>query len=233
MDILITGANRGLGLSFVKTGLEKGHRIFAGLRTEASKSNPLKELQKMYAGQLHFIKLDVTNEQDVIEAVKTVQEKTSSIDVIINNAGILLDRDKTIETLHLEACETAFAVNTLGPMRIVKHFLPLLRKGKNQSIINISSDSASLAKAGTNDYPYGLSKAALNMFTQKLHLSLKEEGIRVLAIHPGWMKTDMGGEEAPLNPLDVAANIFKYLDHEKSLKIPHTFINHFGKPMDL
>lgn len=234
MKILVTGANRGLGLSFVKTGLEKGHHIFAGVRSLVdSASTHLKELQKMYEGNLHIVALDVTDEQEIEKAVTIIEEITPSLDVIINNAGILNERDSTIEALDIKACTEAFDLNTLGPLRVVKHFLPLLRKGEKQSIINISSDSASLTNAYSNDYPYGLSKVALNMLSEKLNVYLKEEAIQVLAIHPGWMNTDMGGEQAPLNPLDAASRIFQMITREKEIESPHTFIDYTGKPMEL
>lgn len=105
--------------------------------------------------------------------------------MIINNAAILNGRGTSIEDLDIEAIKLAFDVNTLGPARVIKHFLPLLKKGENQSIINISSEGGSLTNAYSGDYPYGLSKAALNMLSEKLHVALKNEGIQVLSVHQG------------------------------------------------
>ncbi|PWK03347.1 short subunit dehydrogenase [Bacillus sp. VMFN-A1] len=120
--------------------------------------------------QLEILHLDVTDEESVREAARNVGE---SLDVIINNAAILNGRGTSIEDLDIEAIKLAFDVNTLGPARVIKHFLPLLKKGENQSIINISSEGGSLTNAYSGDYPYGLSKAALNMLSEKLHVALK------------------------------------------------------------
>lgn len=234
MNILVTGANRGLGLSFIKVGLENGHHMFAGVRKMKDSSiNHLKELQKMYENRLNIVELDVTDENSVKEAAEHIEKTTDQLDCIINNAGMLNERDSIIEELDIEACMTAFNINTLGPIRVIKHFLRLLRNGDNQSIINISSDSASLTNAYSNDYPYGLSKVALNMLSEKLSVYLKDENIQVFSVHPGWMKTDMGGEHAPLNPVDSASQIFKIIEQDKPIKSPHTFIDYTGKTMDL
>src|SRR5690625_487948 len=201
MNILVTGANRGLGLSLTKVGLDYGHHIYAGVRNTGDETiKQLKELQKMFPDQLNIIQLDVTLENSVIQALNCVENNTDALDCIINNAGMLNARESSIESLDIDACLAAFEINTLGPVRVIKHFLPLLRKGNRQSIINISSDAASLTHAYSGDYPYGLSKAALNMLSEKLQVYLKDEDIQVYSVHPGWMKTDMGGDQAPINP---------------------------------
>lgn len=234
MNILVTGANRGLGLSLTKVGLDNDHQIYAGVRnTEEETIQQLKELQKMFTEQLQIIQIDVTNEDSVRRAVNEIKRTTKSIDCIINNAGILNAREMTIEELDIGACMTAFDINALGPTRIIKHFLPLLRKGNNQSIINISSDAASLTNAYSDDYPYGLSKVALNMLTEKLHVYLKDDDIQVVSIHPGWMKTDMGGMNAQLNPIESAEGIFEIIHRKKAIESPYAFADYRGKPMEI
>lgn len=231
---MITGANRGLGLSLTKVGLDHGHMIFAATRnTDEQATMQLRELQKMYPNKLHIVQLDVTSEESVMQASQAVEAITDSLDGLINNAGMLNEREKTIEELDIEACMLAFDINTLGPVRVVKHFIPLLKKGKEQSLINISSDSASLTNAYSGDYPYGMSKAALNMLTEKLHVTLKDEGIQVLSIHPGWMRTDMGGENAALNPIESAEGIFKIIHRKKTIESAYAFVDHYGRPMEI
>lgn len=231
MKILITGANRGLGLQLVTVGLEKGHNVFAGVRDmHGSKMQELTELKAQYANQLEIIHVDVTSEQSVIEAVSSVD---GSVDVLINNAAILNEREKTIEDLDLDACMLAFDINTLGPVRVIKHFLPLLKNGKNQSIINISSEAGSLTNAYRGDYPYGMSKSALNMLTEKLHVTLKDEDIQVLSVHPGWMRTDMGGEHATTDPADTAERIYRLIHREVPIDSEFVFIDYEGKPMSI
>jgi len=231
MKILITGANRGLGLQLAKVGLEKGYDVFASVRDmSASKIQELTELKEQYNNQLEIVHLDVTSEKSVRAATSKLN---GSLDVIINNAAILNEREKNIEDLDLDACQLAFDINTLGPIRVIKHFLPLLKNGKNQSIINISSESGSLTNAYSGDYPYGLSKAALNMLSEKLHVTLKDEDIQVLSIHPGWMHTDMGGEHAPTDPADTATSIYRLIHREVPIDSEFVFIDYQGNPMSI
>nr|WP_253705601.1 SDR family oxidoreductase [Bacillus velezensis] len=231
MDILITGANRGLGLGFVEVGLEKGYRVFAGVRDpNEQKRTQSTKLKEKNSNQLEILHLDVTDEESVREAARNVGE---SLDVIINNAAILNGRGTSIEDLDIEAIKLAFDVNTLGPARVIKHFLPLLKKGENQSIINISSEGGSLTNAYSGDYPYGLSKAALNMLSEKLHVALKNEGIQVLSVHPGWVRTDMGGMIAPTHPKETAEDIYNLINRQVRIDSEFVFVDYQGKPMSI
>ncbi|MCT2537888.1 SDR family oxidoreductase [Aquibacillus koreensis] len=232
MNILITGANRGLGLAMAAYGVENGHHVYAGVRDpEGNASEALRDLQAKHAESLEILKLDVTSEDSVVEA--SSQLKNKQLDVIVNNAGLLNEREHTVEELDLEACMLAFDVNTLGPIRVVKHFLPLLEQGEKQSIINVSSEAASLTNSYSGDYPYGMSKVALNMLTEKLHVYLKEKDIQVLSVHPGWMKTDMGGEKAPTNPADTAEGIFALMERKVTVDSKYQFVDYLGNPMDI
>lgn len=232
MNILLTGANRGLGYYLTKIGLEKGHKMFAGIRDKTPETTQLLlMLKEEYQDKLSMIEIDVTEESTISGAVQFLKEKDEKVDVIINNAGILLQRDKNIEDLDLDEVMRSFDINTLGPIRIIKHFLPLLMQGENQSIINISSEAGSITNAYNPDYPYGMSKVALNMLSEKLNVYLKEKDINVFAIHPGWMKTDMGGKKAPTDPSDTASNIFKIIERKVEVTSKYVFIDHKGKPM--
>ncbi|WP_058308362.1 SDR family oxidoreductase [Gracilibacillus massiliensis] len=240
MKVFVTGANRGLGLSLVKSGLERGHIIFAAVRSLADKQiDDLQQLKDKYEGQLRIIHMDVTNEKSVEHAAEAVKLTDQYLDVIINNAAILNERDKTIEELDIHACLQAFDVNTLGPLRVVKHFLPVLRmerqrkKVNNQAIINISSEAGSLSNAYSGDYPYGMTKVALNMLTEKLKVYLKDDQINVISIHPGWMKTDMGGNNAPKLPKDTADNIFAIIENGLEIEQRFAFLDDTGNPMDI
>ncbi|MCT8138050.1 SDR family oxidoreductase [Anaerobacillus sp. CMMVII] len=230
MNILVTGANRGLGYTLVKLGLEKGHTLYAGVRSLDQK--PLKELKDVYEDRLHLIQLEVTNEDSVATAAKALAEHGTTLDVLINNAAVLEERDQSIEDLDIHACMKSFDINTLGPIRVVKCFLPLVKLGQKQAIVNISSNAGSLTNAYSGDYSYGLSKAALNMFSEKLRHNLKEDNIRVFSIHPGWMKTDMGGTNAQLEPLESAVGIYDIV--EQKLEIPNeaVYIDYQGQRMD-
>ncbi|MCM3110986.1 SDR family oxidoreductase [Lederbergia lenta] len=234
MRILITGANRGLGYFLTKLGLEKGHIIVAGVRSlEVSAIRLLVPLQEMYKEKLEIVQLDVTNEQSVLFAAESAKEKGKQIDSIINNAGVLLERDKSIEELDIEECMKTIDINTLGPMRVIKHFLPLLEQGEKQSIINITSEAGSLTNAYSGDYPYGISKVALNMFSEKLNVYLRGKDIHVFAVHPGWMRTDMGGEQAPTDPTDTAEGIYDMIERNVTINGQYVFVDFKGQPMKI
>ncbi|KIL43053.1 SDR family oxidoreductase [Jeotgalibacillus campisalis] len=233
MNIFITGANRGLGYALVQKGLIEGHRIFAGVRTLDSTSG--KELIKQMetTDQLIVLQVDVTNEDSVVHAKEKILAHSGSLDVIINNAGTLLEVESEIEELDIEACRQSFDVNTLGPLRVIKHLLPLLKKGSQPSILNISSDAGSLTNANGGNYPYGMSKAALNMLGEKLDRSLKEEDIQVLSIHPGWLRTDMGGQKAALDPMEPTDGIFRMLERKIHVSEGSRFVDFKGNKMNV
>jgi len=124
-------------------------------------------------------------------------------------------------------------VNLYGPMRVVKHFLPLLFKGANQTIINISSDAGSMTNAYGGDYPYAISKAALNIFTKQIKSYVQNRNINVYAVHPGWIKTDMGGERAPGSPEETANNLMDIIEKKKIIEDSLFFIKHDGESMKI
>lgn len=230
MNFLITGANRGLGFYLAEAALKKGHCVYA---TKRSSEGELTALKEQYSDQLRIITLDVQDEATIKQAAEQMKQNQETLDVIINNAAILNEREKTIEELDIEASAVALDINVLGPMRIVKHFLPLIKKRDTASIVNISSDAGSLTNAYAGDYPYGISKAALNMFSEKLQAYLNEEGVQIFSIHPGWMRTDMGGEAAALDPAESAEKIIHLALREKRIESQFTYMDRDGNPMDI
>jgi NAD(P)-dependent dehydrogenase (short-subunit alcohol dehydrogenase family) len=231
MRILITGANRGLGLALSQVGSERGHQILAGVR-DLHKSKESLTNSELYKS-ITLLPLDVINEESVSLAAKSVKEKFGSIDAIINNAGVLLERDKQIEELDLDQMKVTFEVNFFGPIRVVKHFLPLLMMGDRSSIINISSEAGSITNAYGGDYAYATSKTALNMFSQQLSKYVSGSNINVYSIHPGWIKTDMGGDRAPGDPIETAKGIFDIIERKRVIDSKNVFISHDGYPMPL
>jgi NAD(P)-dependent dehydrogenase (short-subunit alcohol dehydrogenase family) len=231
MRILITGANRGLGLALSQIGAERGHQILAGVRNIQKSEESLTQ-SEIYKS-ISLLPLDVTDEESVSSAANTVKENFGTIDAIINNAGVLLERDKQIEDLDLDQVKVTFDVNFFGPIRVVKHFLPLLMMGDRASIINISSEAGSMSNAYAGDYAYASSKTALNMFTQQLNHYVKTKKINVYSIHPGWIKTDMGGVRAPGDPMDTAKGIFDIIEGKREIGSQNVFISYVGQPMPL
>lgn len=229
MNILVTGANRGLGLSFVVESVSRGHHVWAGVRSEGSRTEQLQALQAEHPEHINIVALDVTDEASVQAAAAQIAEADGHLDGVINNGAILVARDSDIEQLDFADVKRSFEINTFGPMLVVKHMLPLLRKGSQQSIINISSESGSFTNAYGRDFPYALSKTALNMFSTQMYKELAPQGYQVLAIHPGWMRTDMGGPNAIGTPDESAARIMDIIERKVAIDDDVVFIDIHGK----
>ncbi len=194
---LITGANRGIGLEFVRQLLVRGGHVFAGVRNPDQASD-LQQLATEYPKTLSILALETRNADHLQVAVQRVQDLTGELNLLVNNAGILpsgesigeLNADQMLETLH---------VNSVAPTLIVQAFRGLLKAGKPAVIVNMSSGLASLTDTTTASSPsYRASKAAQNMFTRVLANGLSADGVIVVAMDPGWVKTDMGGTGAQL-----------------------------------
>jgi NAD(P)-dependent dehydrogenase (short-subunit alcohol dehydrogenase family) len=232
MNIIITGAGRGLGYELVAEALKRGHGVIAGVRRPAQEQTALSQLAETYGDKLTIAALDVTDETGIAALAASLQEQGRTLGAIINNAAVLSARDTSIEALDFQDMLTTMDINLYGPMRVVKHFLPLLTEPEC-SIINISSEAGSITNAYPNDYPYGISKTALNMFSQQLHVYVKERGIQVLSVHPGWMHTDMGGAEAPTNPNHSAEGILDLIEKRTTPEGHFMFVDYTGKDMKI
>ncbi|KAI8051899.1 4-dihydrotrisporin dehydrogenase [Gilbertella persicaria] len=205
---VITGASRGIGLEFVRQIAAKGNTVFACARNPDASEG----LQKLVDNKKVFsVKLDTTNEESLKAAVKEIEKHASEgIDVLINNAGIGSKSSINPETVSKSDLLKTFETNVCGTSEATQAFLPLLRKrgqDKVKKIVNISSILGSLAKineinpnGGVVDY--NISKTALNMLTRVTAHVLEKENFIVYASHPGWVKTDMGGDGAPVEPQD-------------------------------
>lgn len=231
MNILITGANRGLGLALTTEAVKRGHTVFAGVRIPQKQSDALNHLRSLFLNQVQLLQVDVADESTCQAASEKLKAENITLDVMINNAGILDERSKTIEEIDIEKVEHTFDINLFGPMRVVKHFLPLLYKGPDSTVINISSEAGSFQNAYGGDYPYALSKSALNMFSEQLRKFLKNDEVSVYAVHPGWIKTDMGGEKAPGTPEESAHGILDIIEKKAKITSNSSFINFKGEAM--
>ncbi|MEX2415901.1 MAG: SDR family oxidoreductase [Paenibacillaceae bacterium] len=233
MNLLITGANRGLGFELTAVASARGHRVLAGIRSLESSREKIIELQKRYPNQITIVPLDTSEEHSVMYAASQVNLRESHIDGIINSAAILLGREQKLEELSFEDMDSSFRTNLYGPMMVIKYFLPLLLKGSQQSIINISSESGSFSNAYGGDYPYALTKSALNMFSAQLHQQLTPLGFQVFAVHPGWIRTDMGGNQAPDDAAVSAKGIVDLIERKIQVNNDVTFIDFRGQPMPI
>ncbi|XP_029986373.1 uncharacterized protein LOC115421464 [Sphaeramia orbicularis] len=218
-SVLVTGSSRGIGLQLVKELAERSDRparIIATARDPAS-STALQEISKAYQG-VHMVTLDVNSQESISSAVQEVQSIVGSegLSCLINNAAINISTD--LNTVTPDAMMTTFQVNSVSPLFVTKAFLPLLQTSASQStgmglhraaVINISSILGSIQAnwgetAAFKAYAYRTSKAALNMLTRCLAVDLGPKGIVCMSLHPGWVKTDMGG---PLAELTVEESV--------------------------
>ncbi len=227
-SVLITGAARGLGLCFTRKYLKDGFLVFAGSRD--LKAASLMELQKEYPDTLIPLMLEVTDTEAVAAAARTVAGYTAKLDIIINNAAVHNSSSfEILEKADIDDCLMVYDINSLGPLRVVKEFLPFLRSNPGAKVINISSESGSISTCGRDkEFDYCMSKAALNMASKLLSNYLKKDQVIVLAVHPGWMRTDMGGSKATLDPYETACRLVELFESRKDLEGP-VFIDNQGK----
>ncbi|CAM0141416.1 hypothetical protein VKS41_003875 [Umbelopsis sp. WA50703] len=225
----VTGASRGLGLEFVSQLQLAGHTVIAAARKpEASEG-----LQKLVDNkQVYSLALDTLDPKSIDSVVQKVNEiAPEGVDVLINNAGVTAPTGST--TLKASASDyvRVFETNVVGTALVTQKLLPALQKKKERKIFNISSilGSVELTYAGANA-PYGVSKAAENMYTKTLAEDLKSDNFTVLAIHPGWVQTDMGGNSAPLQPKESIAGMLSVFD-KASPKITGKFLDYQGKEL--
>ncbi len=196
--ILITGANRGLGSA---TGIqlsEQGHHVIFTARN-TQKLNTLKKQLSHQNLSVDFIPLDVSDTDSIIEAYHKIASHYSQIDTLINNAGIYTSSTVDITTVNEQTILDAFNTNTLGPLKITQQFLPLIKQSPEGIIVNVSSGMGAIVEMDGGSPAYRISKTALNATTKLLHHELYEQGVKVNAVCPGWVRTDMGGPSATLS----------------------------------
>ena len=202
-QLFLTGANRGIGLALVQEALRRNYGVFAGVR-HPEHARALQSLARTFSDQLMIVPIDVTDHASIQAAADKVAVKTKSMDLIINNAGIFPRRER-LENLKPQTMLQAFHVNSGGPMMVLQQFRRFLKNGSK--VLNMSSQLGSITLHMSNHYSYNSSKAALNMLTRIVASELRPAGIVVVAVHPGWVQTDMGGSSAPLRPEESAKGI--------------------------
>lgn len=205
--VLVTGAAGGLGICLVREYLLRGYRVFGADIVRRPETD---QLEEELGGSFRFFETDVADTASVARLAEQVSAETDSLDILVNAAGILRPESECLlESFDVDGSRKLFDVNALGPLRITKAFIGLLRRGDEKLLVNISSEAGSMTSHADyiNRYDYCMSKAALNIQSVILQRYLKPEGIRVLLFNPGWMHTQMGGPDAPVDPADSARGI--------------------------
>ena len=193
---VVTGANRGIGFEIAKELAEKGFQVI--LTARDAKKGVLAAKQLAITGlPVEFMQLDVSTDKSISKFAKMFSKKFDHLDVLVNNAGILLDEGNTTLDVPREVIKKTLETNLYGPFLLSQAMLPWLLRSEDCRIINISSGLGSLSDAVPGYPAYSISKTALNGLTVKMAADLKDRGIKVNAVSPGWVKTRMGGDEAP------------------------------------
>lgn len=221
-NIVITGASRGIGLALVRQ-FSAENFVYALCRSEF----PIGELND----NIKVVKLDVTDESAIINFANKLNDEQVAINLLINNAGISgSDEDGNIKT-DMQSVIEAFASNTVGPMVLTLHMSIALRRAKNPVMIAISSrmgTHAMLDGYNAQEWPYSASKAALSFAVSTF--AINEPTIKSISVHPGWVKTSMGGPDADMEPIDSALGIKKLYETIDSLESGKMY-NYDGKLM--
>ena len=206
-NIFITGGNRGIGRGLVEEFSKDNNVIFSARNTEKAQLI----IDTLGGKNIDYVIMDVGDSESVQKGIKNLKSKISSVDVLINNAGILIPGLKhkidAIDTDDDSIMET-FNINTVGALRVCKAVIPLMPP--KSRIINISSGMGQMEGMGTGSLAYRLSKSALNAMTIVLSQELMVKSIKVNAICPGWVQTDMGGYDATLTVNESADSIKKF-----------------------
>ena len=219
--VLVTGANRGIGLELVRQMLDQGHTVHATYRTSIG------GLEALACSALHCHRMDVRNPDEVASVFETI---ATPLDVLINNAGVADGRWSSLTEIDFDIVSDVLEINAVAPVRVTQAALPLLVDGGGV-VAMITSLMGSIEDCMSGrSYAYRASKTALNMFTTAMKNELQAQGVSVVLIHPGWVETDMGGPNAPLQVTESVSGILARIE-EQSLETTGRFVDYTGQPL--
>jgi NAD(P)-dependent dehydrogenase (short-subunit alcohol dehydrogenase family) len=234
--VLITGANKGIGFETAKQLAQLGYFVYLGSRGKTKGLDAITQLKESGISNVAWIEIDVTNIHSIKRAKQELETKIEALDILINNAGIAGDQPQNLATGDLENLRRIFDTNFFGAIQTTHEFLPLLRKAGQSAIINVSSEIGSLAAhtaAQRNPnrakyHAYGASKTALNAFTVMLANELRDAGISVNSVTPGYTATDLNQFQGAKTAEEGAKAIVKYAiaEHDGTTG---KFYNHEGE----
>jgi NAD(P)-dependent dehydrogenase (short-subunit alcohol dehydrogenase family) len=221
--IVITGASRGLGLEFVRQYAADGDRVIAACR-HPDKATALKAIK----GDVRVVALDIADAGSIHALAETLG--IEPIDIVINNAGVY-GKAQSLSKTDYAAWEDVFRINTIGPLHLTDALLPRLAAGKRKLVVAITSLMGSIADNSSGGYyAYRSSKAGLNAVFKSLSVDLKPSGVTAVVLHPGWVKTDMGGANAPLEPKDSVSGMRAVIS-KLDIKDSGRFLDFRGKEL--
>ena len=201
---LVTGANRGLGLETGRQLLAKGLRVVLSGRDEDALARAAAELDK---DRVMTVRMDVTDARSIQKAHETVKGRFGAVDVLVNNAAVLLYENDDALSIPADAYRETFDTNVFGVIEVCRSFAPPMARAGYGRIVNVSSGAGQLASMSTYAPAYSLSKAALNAWTRILASTYRQSGVLVNSVDPGWVRTDMGGPSAPRSVQEGADTI--------------------------
>lgn len=207
---LVTGGNRGIGFAICQGLLKAGFDVLVAARSADNGKDAVEKLLKeklLEHGSVTWVELDISNDSSIKAAVEQVKQKTNTLDVLVNNAGVYPDEGVDILTVSRDLLAQAMNTNTFGPIELTQAFVSLLEKSESPRVVNMSSGNGQLEGISASAPSYSLSKMALNGATILLSRALKPKGIAVYAMCPGWVRTDMGGDRAPRSPEEGADTV--------------------------
>ena len=209
-SVLITGANRGIGLELVRLFAQNAWRVFACCRAP-EKAADLLQLAADFKGNMTVHSLEVTDSLSIDALAQSLKEET--LDLLVNNAGIMGGERQGVQEMDFGAWEETFRVNTIAPFRIFQGFLPNLKRSSAPKVATISSQMGSLSRESAGAYAYRSSKAAVNKVMQTLACEMAMENFIITLFHPGWVKTDMGGAHADITASESAAGLYEKMSN--------------------
>ncbi|MDO5435019.1 MAG: SDR family NAD(P)-dependent oxidoreductase [Clostridia bacterium] len=224
-QMLITGAAGGVGSCLVREYIDRGYHVYAA----DIQSDP----PEWPAEYCTYIRTDVSDTDSVHALAEKLHEMTDHLDIILNASGVLYEKsERRLEDFDIDAALPMYSINALGPLRVVQCCVDLLRRGEDKLLVNISSEAGSITTHADyiKRYDYCMSKCALNMQSVILQRYLSKDGIRVLLIHPGWVRTRMGGPEAPLSPEESARGVALTVDAHRHDPENGMYFDYDGSP---
>ncbi|MBD1380890.1 SDR family oxidoreductase [Metabacillus arenae] len=203
---LVTGGNRGIGYELVKQLALKGFKVILGSRDPEKGHKAIQQLRESNL-DVSFVSIEVDNQESIRQAADTINENFGKLEVLINNAGVYLDENKKLVAMNPSILEKTMATNFFGVFHVIRSFIPLMEKQGYGRIINVSSEYGAISELSHPGVgAYKLSKFALNGLTRLLAAEFHGD-IKINAVDPGWVSSDMGGPSAPRTPKQAAESI--------------------------